>query len=103
GVQTCALPIFVGEHAPEAVVHLAAVMPGDERITENAPMTELVAAACGDLPLYLGSTISVYTDETPYVESKRESEDAAPGATVLRFSFSFGPGLRRGAIQSLLK
>jgi nucleoside-diphosphate-sugar epimerase len=94
---------LVVEHEPEAVVHLAAVMPGDERIPENAPMTELVAAACGDVPLFLGSTVSVYTDETPYVESKRASEDAAPGATILRFSFPYGPGARRGAIPTMLK
>jgi nucleoside-diphosphate-sugar epimerase len=93
---------LVAAHEPEAVVHLAAVMPGDERIAENAPMAELVAAACGDLPLFLGSTVSVYTDETPYVDSKRASEDAAPGATILRFSFPYGPGQRRGAIPTML-
>jgi dTDP-glucose 4,6-dehydratase len=94
---------LVAEHEPEAVVHLAAVMPGDERLAQNAPMTELVAAACGDVPLFLGSTVSVYTDQTPYVDSKRASEDAAPGATILRFSFPYGPGQRRGAIPTMLK
>jgi nucleoside-diphosphate-sugar epimerase len=94
---------LVAEHEPEAVVHLAAVMPGDERLAQNAPMTELVAAACGNVPLFLGSTVSVYTDATPYVDSKRASEDAAPGATILRFSFPYGAGQRRGAIPTMLK
>ena len=94
---------LVAEHEPEAVVHLAAVMPGDERIPQNAPMTQLVAAAAGGVPLYLGSTVSVYTDDTPYVESKRASEDAVPDATILRFSFPYGPGQRRGAIPTMLK
>jgi nucleoside-diphosphate-sugar epimerase len=94
---------LVSEHAPDAVVHLAAVMPGDDRIPENAPITQLVADACGDLPFFLGSTVSVYTDETPYVESKRASEEAAPDATILRFSFPYGAGQRRGAIPTMLK
>jgi nucleoside-diphosphate-sugar epimerase len=94
---------LVAEHKPEAVVHLAAVMPGDERLAQNAPMTALVAAACGDVPLFLGSTVSVYTDETQYVASKQASEDAAPGATILRFSFPYGPRQRRGAILTMLK
>src|SRR5262249_1932161 len=88
---------------PAAVCPLAAVMPGADRLAQNAPMTELVVAACGDRPLYLGSTVSVYTDETPYVESKQASEDAAPRATILRFSFPYGPGARRGAIPTMLK
>jgi nucleoside-diphosphate-sugar epimerase len=94
---------LVAEYEPESVVHLAAVMPGDERLAQNAPMTELVAAASGNLPLFLGSTVSVYTDETPYVESKQASEEAAPDATILRFSFPYGPGQRRGAIPTMLK
>jgi nucleoside-diphosphate-sugar epimerase len=94
---------LVEEHEPESVVHLAAVMPGDERLAQNAPMTTLVAEACGSIPLFIGSTVSVYTDDTAYVESKRASEEAAPEATILRFSFPYGPGQRRGAIPTMLR
>jgi dTDP-glucose 4,6-dehydratase len=96
---------LVAEHRPDAVVHLAAVMPGDERLAENAPMTELVARACSELGarMFHGSTVSVYGDDTPYADSKRASEDAAPDATILRFSFPYGPGQRRGAIPTMLQ
>ncbi len=52
---------LVARHAPDAVVHLAAVMPGDERLAQNAPITALVAAACHarGIPLYHGSSTSV--------------------------------------------
>jgi nucleoside-diphosphate-sugar epimerase len=95
----------VDEHEPDAVVHLAAVMPGDERLVQNAPITELVARACAQrgIRLLLGSTVSVYTDDTPYAESKRASEEAAPDATILRLSFPYGPGQRRGAIPTMLQ
>ena len=64
---------LLDEHGPDLVVHLAAVMPGDERLAQNAPITELVTAACSDrdLPLFHGSTTAVYSDETPYADSKR--------------------------------
>src|SRR5579862_4094502 len=70
---------LLGAHEPEAVVHLAAVMPGDERLAQNALVTEHVARACEarGVPLFHGSTTAVYFDETPYAESKRESEDVA--------------------------
>lgn len=96
---------FVAEHDPDAVVHLAATMPGDERLVQNAPITALVAAACASrgVPLFHGSTTSVYADETPYAESKRASEEAAGDATLLRFHFPYGPGQRRGAIPTMLR
>src|SRR5476649_1660913 len=37
---------LLDNHSPDAVIHLAAVMPGDPRLAENAPITELVAQAC---------------------------------------------------------
>ena len=96
---------LVAEHEPDAVVHLAAVMPGDERLVQNAPIAALVAAACAahGVPLFHGSSTSVYADETPYAESKRASEEAAAGATMLRFHFPYGPGQRRGAIPTMLR
>jgi dTDP-glucose 4,6-dehydratase len=96
---------LLDEHAPNAVVHLAAVMPGDDRLAQNAPITELVARACRehDVKLLHGSTSSVYDDDTPYADSKRASEDAAAGATLLRFAFPYGPGQRRGAIPTMLR
>jgi dTDP-glucose 4,6-dehydratase len=96
---------LLDEHRPEAVVHLAGAMPGDERLEQNAPMTALVAAACSErgVPLFHGSTSSVYADETPYADSKRVSEEAAGEATILRFHFPYGPGQRRGAIPGLLR
>ena len=96
---------LLDEQEPEVVVHLAAVMPGDERIHQNAPMTELVSAACAgrDLPLFHGSTTAVYSDETPYADSKRASEEAAGEATILRFHYPYGPGQRRGAIPTMLQ
>lgn len=96
---------LVAEHAPDAVVHLAAVMPGDERLGQNAPITALVAAACQahGLPLYHGSSTAVHGDDTPYAASKRASEEAAAGATMLRFHYPYGPGQRRGAIPTMLR
>jgi len=96
---------LVEAHRPDAVVHLAAAMPGDERLAQNAPITALVAAACAarGIPLFHGSTTSVYADETPYAESKRASEAAAGDATMLRFHFPYGPGQRRGAIPTMLR
>jgi dTDP-glucose 4,6-dehydratase len=96
---------LVARHVPDAVVHLAAVMPGDERIVQNAAITALVAAACqaSGIPLFHGSTTSVYADETPYADSKRASEEAAGEATLLRFHFPYGPGQRRGAIPTMLR
>ena len=96
---------LLDEHRPDAVVHLAAVMPGDERLVQNAPIAGLVAAACAarGVPLFHGSSTSVYADETPYAESKRASEEAAAGATMLRFHFPYGPGQRRGAIPTMLR
>jgi dTDP-glucose 4,6-dehydratase len=96
---------LLDEHAPNAVVHLAAVMPGDERLAQNAPMTELVARACRERAVRLlhGSSSSVYDDDTPYADSKRASEEAAAGATILRFAFPYGPGQRRGAIPTMLR
>ena len=96
---------LLDEHRPDAVVHLAAVMPGDERLAQNVPITELVARACSDRGLRLlhGSTTSVYADDTPYADSKRASELAAGDATLLRFAFPYGPGQRRGAIPTMLR
>ena len=96
---------LLGEHDPEAVVHLAAAMPGDDRLLENAPMTELVALACAerDVRLLHGSSTSVYDDDTPYADSKRASEEAAAGSTIMRFAFPYGPGQRRGAIPTMLQ
>lgn len=96
---------LLDEHKPEAVVHLAAVMPGDERLAQNAPITALVAQACSERGVRLlhGSTTSVVADDTPYAASKRASEQAAGDATLLRFSFPYGPGQRRGAIPTMLR
>ena len=95
---------LLGEHAPDVVIHLAACMPGDERLEENAPIAELVATACADrIPLFHGSTTAVYYDETPYAETKRESEEAAGEATILRFHYPYGPHMRRGAIPTMLR
>jgi dTDP-glucose 4,6-dehydratase len=96
---------LLDEHRPDAVVHLAAVMPGDERIAQNAPIARLVAEAthARGLPLFHGSTTSIYSDETPYAESKRKSEEAVGEATILRFHFPYGPGQRRGTIPTMLE
>jgi len=96
---------LLGEHEPDVAVHLAAVMPGDDRIGQNAPVTELVAAACAalDVPLFHGSTTAVYSDLTPYADSKRASEEAAGEATILRFHYPYGPQQRRGAIPTMLR
>jgi dTDP-glucose 4,6-dehydratase len=95
---------LLDEHAPDVVVHLAAGMPGDERLEENAPIAELVAAACADrIPLFHGSSTAVYYDETPYAETKRASEEAAGEATILRFHYPYGPHMRRGAIPTMLR
>jgi len=96
---------LLDEQRPEAVVHLAAVMPGDERLAQNALITELVARACAERGIRLlhGSTTAVYADETPYAESKRASEAAAGDATLLRFAFPYGPGQRRGAIPTMFR
>jgi nucleoside-diphosphate-sugar epimerase len=96
---------LLDEHRPQAVVHLAAVMPDDARLAQNAPITALVAQACAERRVRLlhGSTTSVYADETPYADSKRASEEAAGGATLLRFAFPYGPGQRRGAIPTMLQ
>jgi dTDP-glucose 4,6-dehydratase len=92
------------EHTPDVVVHLAAGMPGDERLEENAPIAALVAAACADrVPLFHGSTTAVYYDDTPYAESKRESEELVGDATILRFHYPYGPHMRRGAIPRMLR
>jgi nucleoside-diphosphate-sugar epimerase len=96
---------LLDRHEPSAVVHLAAVMPDDERLAQNAPITELVARACRERAVKLlhGSSSSVYDDRTPYADSKRASEEAAAGATILRFAFPYGPGQRRGAIPTMLR
>lgn len=93
------------EHEPDAVVHLAAVMPGDERLAQNAPITQCVAAACAarELPLFHSSTTAVYADETAYANSKRASEEAAREATILRFHYPYGPQQRRGTIPTMLR
>ena len=80
-------------------------MPGDDRLAQNAPITELVARACRERAVRLlhGSSSSVYDDDTPYADSKRASEEAATGATLLRFAFPYGPGQRRGAIPTMLR
>ena len=97
--------LLLDEHRPDLVVHLAAVMPDDDRLAQNAPVAALVAEACAERGVRLvhGSTTSVYADETPYADSKRASEDAVGDATILRFAFPYGPGQRRGAIPTMLK
>lgn len=96
---------LVAARAPDAVIHLAAVMPGDERLAQNASVAALVAAACRDhgVPLYHGSSTAVLADQTPYAESKRASEDAVGDATLLRFHYPYGPGQRRGTIPTMLR
>jgi dTDP-glucose 4,6-dehydratase len=96
---------LLGEHEPDVVIHLAAVMPGDDRIAQNAPIAGLVAAACTErgVPLFHGSTTAVYSDETEYAESKRASEEVAGEATILRFHYPYGPFQRRGSIPTMLR
>ena len=96
---------LLGEHEPAAVVHLAAVMPGDGRLAQNARITALVARACEERGVRLlhGSTTAIYDDATPYADSKRGSEQAAGDAVLMRFAFPYGPGQRRGAIPSMLQ
>jgi dTDP-glucose 4,6-dehydratase len=96
---------LLDEHSPAAVIHLAAVMPDDERLEQNAPITELVARACREraVKLLQGSSTAVYDDDTPYADSKRASEEAAAGATILRFAWPYGVGQRRGAIPTMLR
>lgn len=96
---------LVGAHAPDAVINLAAVMPGDERLVQNATVAALVAAACRahDVPLYHGSSTAVLADHTPYAESKRASEEAVGDATLLRFHYPYGVGQRRGTIPTMLR
>jgi dTDP-glucose 4,6-dehydratase len=96
---------LVLERAPDAVVHLAAVMPGDDRLAQNAPIAGLVAAACRarGIPLFHGSSTAVYADDTPYAESKRASEEEAGDATILRLHYPYGPGQRRGAVPGMLQ
>jgi dTDP-glucose 4,6-dehydratase len=96
---------LLDRHEAEAVVHLAAVMPDDDRLAQNVQITELVARACEERGIRLlhGSSTSVYADETPYADSKRASEAAAGDATILRFAFPYGPGQRRGAIPTMLR
>jgi dTDP-glucose 4,6-dehydratase len=96
---------LLDEHSPDAVVHLAAAMPGDERLAQNAPITAHVARGCAERGIRLlhGSTTSVYADDTPYAESKRASEQVAGDATIVRFAFPYGPGQRRGAIPTMLR
>jgi dTDP-glucose 4,6-dehydratase len=96
---------LLGEHEPDVAIHLAAVMPGDERVAENPRLTELVAVACAErgVPLFHGSTTAVYSDETAYADSKRASEEAAGEATILRFHYPYGPQQRRGAIPTMLR
>lgn len=97
--------LLIDEHRPDVLVHLAAVMPDDDRLAQNAPIAALVAEACAERGVRLvhGSTTSVYADETPYADSKRASEDAVGDATILRFAFPYGPGQRRGAIPTMLR
>jgi nucleoside-diphosphate-sugar epimerase len=96
---------LVAEYAPDAVIHLAAVMPDDARLAQNATVAGLVAAACHarGVPLYHGSSTSVLADRTPYADSKRDSETAVGDATLLRFHYPYGPGQRRGAIPTMLR
>lgn len=96
---------LLGEHEPDVVIHLAAVMPGDERLDQNAPIAWLVTAACAQqgVPVFHGSTTAVYHDETPYADGKRESEEMAGEATILRFHYPYGPHMRRGAIVTMLR
>jgi dTDP-glucose 4,6-dehydratase len=104
-VEAGTIERILDEHEPDVVVHLAAVMPGEERIDQNAPITELVAATCAarDMPLYHGSTTAVYYDETPYADAKRACEEAAAEATILRFHYPYGPHQRRGAVATMLR
>jgi dTDP-glucose 4,6-dehydratase len=103
--EPVAIERLLGEYEPDAVVHLAAVMPDDARIGQNARITELVANACAarELPFFHGSTTAVYSDETEYADSKRASEEAAGEGTILRFHYPYGPHQRRGAIPTMLR
>jgi dTDP-glucose 4,6-dehydratase len=96
---------LVAEHEPDAVVHLAAAMPGDERLAQNAEIARLVAEAAHarGIPLFHGSTTSIYSDDTPYADSKRESEQVVGDAAILRFHLPYGPGQRRGTIPTMLR
>ena len=118
-------------HAPDAVVHLAALVGrvvGEadpaETTRQNVDVTALVAAACAahGARLLHGSTTEVYgpigervvTEDTPldvapdntYGQSKRASEEAAlrfvPDATLLRLSWPYGPGTAPGRARGAI-
>jgi nucleoside-diphosphate-sugar epimerase len=103
--QPGVIDTLLDEHRPDALVHLAAVMPGDARLAQNAPITGLVARACASraIRMFHGSSTSVYADDTPYADSKRASEEAAEDATLLRFAWPYGPGQRRGAVPTMIE
>jgi nucleoside-diphosphate-sugar epimerase len=118
-------------HAPDAVVHLAALVgrvvgeaDPDETMRQNVDVTALVAAACAarGARLLHGSTTEVYgpigarlvTEDTSldvvpdsmYGQSKRASEAAAlrfvPDATLLRLKWPYGPGTAPGRARGAI-
>ena len=117
--------LLLATHAPDVVVHLAALVGrvvGEaeplETTRQNVDVTAFVAAACAahGARLLYGSTTEVYgpvgdrvvTEETPldtvadsaYGRSKRAGEEAAlrfvPDAALLRLSMPYGPGTAPG-------
>jgi len=101
-------------HAPDAVVHLAAVvgrLVGDEdpaaTIRANVTAAALVARACATRPTRLayGSTTDVTAPQNLYAWTKRWGEEATllfvPDALLLRIGMPYGPG--KGAIPNMLR
>ena len=77
---------LLDEHRPDVVVHLAAVMPDDPRLAQNAPITALVAQACGERGVRLlhGSTTSVYAVPNSASRYARRSQIGARGGESVR-------------------
>lgn len=110
---------LLDRHAPDAVVHLAAVVgigvagrDVPKTIRDNVAATALVAQACAarGVALAHGSSTSVYSDDSVYAVTKRWSEEIVryyvPDAALLRISWPYGPGVDagrgRGAIVNML-
>ena len=87
------------KHEPDAVVHLAAVMPGDDRLAQNAPITELVARACAERGVRLlhgSSTLGLRRRHAVCRQQARERRGGGRrDAAALRVPVRAGPAARR--------
>ena len=76
---------LLDQHEAEAVVHLAAVMPDDDRLAQNVRITELVRARMRGARLSgscTGRRRRCTRTRRRYADSKRASEVAAGDATL---------------------